>query len=146
MTNNTELLIENACAYPAACMLAMLLARVADAQDWKNFGKYYLRYFDTAVARSEYPINNISYTLFERVTDPAVLEAAIKAEKYSMETLTKDDATEIDTYANLLYKAGRNREAIEWEEKAVRLSAGRDREITDHLAAMKAGQATWPGS
>jgi len=80
------------------------------------------------------------------VTDPAVLEAAIKAEKYSMETLTKDDATEIDTYANLLYKAGRNREAIEWEEKAVRLSVGRDREITDHLAAMKAGQATWPGS
>ncbi len=117
-----------------------------EKQDWKNFGKYYLRYFDTAVTRSEYPINNISYALFEHVTDPAVLEAAIKAERYSMETLAKDDPTEIDTYANLLYKAGRNREAIEWQEQAVRLSAGRDKEITDHLGAMKAGQATWPGS
>jgi hypothetical protein len=84
--------------------------------DWKNFGKYYLRYFDTAVSRSEYPINNISYALFEHVSDPAVQEAAIKAEKYSMETLAKDDPTEIDTYANLLYKAGRNREAIECNE------------------------------
>jgi hypothetical protein len=117
-----------------------------EKRDWENFGKYYRRYFATAVTRSEYPINNISYALFEHVTDPAVLAAAIKAEKYSMETLAKDDPTEIDTYANLLYKAGRNREAIEWEEKAVRLSAGRDKEITDHLGAMKAGQATWPGS
>ena len=63
-----------------------------------------------------------------------------------METLAKDDPTQIDTYANLLYKAGRHREALEWEEKAVRLSTGRDKEITDNLGAMKAGQATWPRS
>ncbi len=115
-------------------------------QDWTNFGKYYVLYFDTATPRSEYPINNTSYTLFEHVTDPKVLEAAIKADKFSMETFGKDDPIEIDTYANLLYKAGRAQDAIEWEEKAVKLSEGRDEEITGHLEKMKAGQPTWPAS
>ena len=117
-----------------------------DKQDWTNFGKYYVLYFDTATPRSEYPINNTSYTLFEHVTDPKVLEAAIKAAKYSMETLGKDDPIEIDTYASLLYKAGRAEEAMEWEEKAVKLSEGRDKEIAGHLEKMKAGQPTWPAN
>ena len=50
---------------------------------------------------------------------------------------------EIDTYANLLYKAGRTREALEWQQKVVRLSAGRDPELTAHLDRMKAGLPTW---
>jgi hypothetical protein len=120
-------------------------------QDWTNFGKYFVLYFDTATARSEYPINNISYVVFEHVTNSNVLEAASKAQKYSVDsgttlmgTFAKDDPTEIDTYANLLYKVHRTQEAIEWEEKAVQLSEGRDREIVDHFEKMKAGQPTWP--
>jgi hypothetical protein len=60
--------------------------------------------------------------------------------------LRNNDRTETDTYANLLYKAGSDLEAIKWEEKAVQLGEGRDTEIADHLEKMKAGQPTWPAS
>jgi hypothetical protein len=59
MTNNTELLIRNACAYPAACILAMLLAGVADAQDWKmqplQISTRWAASVNPANALSEYP-------------------------------------------------------------------------------------------
>lgn len=112
-------------------------------QDWAKFGTYYALYFDTATARSEYSISNLAYQVFEHVWDPKALETAIKAVKYSMESSGRTDAVEIDTYANLLYKAGRNKEALEWQEKAVQLSGGRDGEIAEHLEKMRAGQPTW---
>lgn len=115
----------------------------AGQRDWPNFGKSYVRYFDTATVRSEHPIDNVSYALFEHVADPKALEAAIKAEKYSLESAESDNATEIDTYAGLLYKAGHKEEALQWQEKAMRLSEGRDAEITEHLRKMQAGQPTW---
>ena len=121
-------------------------------KDWANFGKYYVLYFDTAASRSEYPINNVSYVLFENVTNPNVLQAAIRAEKRSLDSTTilgtpgQEDPSEIDTYANLLYKAGKTGDAITWEEKAAQLSEHRDPEILNHLAKMKAGQPTWPES
>lgn len=55
-----------------------------DKQDWSNFGKYVARYFETATTRSEYPVTSISYMVFEHVTDPGALDAAIKAAKYSI--------------------------------------------------------------
>jgi hypothetical protein len=75
-----------------------------------------------------------------------VLDAAIKVCGSSVNSGNargENDPIEIDTYANLLYKAGKDREAIEWEEKAARLSQGRDKDIADHLAKMKAGRPTW---
>jgi hypothetical protein len=118
-------------------------------KDWTNFAKYYVLYFDTAATRSEYPVNNVSFMLFEHVTNPHALEAAIKAEKCSLDLTTilgtpgKDDPSEVDTYASLLYKTGKTQEAITWEEKAAQLSEHRDQEILDHLAKMRAGQPTW---
>jgi tetratricopeptide (TPR) repeat protein len=109
-------------------------------QDWTNIGKYYVLYFETAAARSEYPINSTSYLLSKHVEDPNVLEAAIKTVKSDIESFSENDPTEIDTYANLLYKAGRAQEAIDWEQNAVRLSRGSDQEIRGHLLAMTAGQ------
>jgi hypothetical protein len=121
-------------------------------RDWTHFGEYYALYVETAAPRSEYPLNALSYTLFEHVTDRKALEAAIRASKYLVDSQTTawgthgENPTAIDTYANLLYKAGRNRDAIEWEEKAVQLSEGRDKDIADHLEKMKAGQPTWPAT
>jgi thioredoxin-related protein len=48
----------------------------------------------------------------------------------------------IDTYANLLYKAGRKKEAIQWEEKAVKMAPA-DQQIKKVLADMKAGKPTY---
>jgi hypothetical protein len=117
-----------------------------EKQDWQKFATYYVRYFGTATARSEYPVDNFSYALFEHVTAPDALNAAIVAVKYDVDKSGAEEPTEIDTYANLLYKSGRAQEAITWEEKAASLSEGRDQEIANHLKKMQAGQPTWPVS
>ena len=118
-------------------------------EDWAGFGKYYMLYFATAISRSEYSISDLSYALLRHVVDANVLEAAIKVCGSSVDSgdaRGESDPVEIDTYANLLYKVGKNQEALEWEEKAERLSQGRDQDIADHLEKMKAGQPTWsPG-
>jgi hypothetical protein len=50
----------------------------------------------------------------------------------------------MDTYANLLYRLGRNDEAIEWEEKVVTLNPNpKDEEFVETLKKMKAGKPTW---
>jgi tetratricopeptide (TPR) repeat protein len=120
--------------------------------DWQNFGKYYLSYYETAAGRSEYPIKYLLYMVLEYVTDPRVLEKAIAVAQQSMDSpnsmgaLEKDDPVDVDTYANLLYKAGRSEEALRWQERALRLSEGRDQEVVGHLEKMKAGSPTWPVS
>jgi thioredoxin-related protein len=62
----------------------------------------------------------------------------------------KNDAIDIDTYANLLYKSGRTDEAIAWEKKAVQLvmtniekSATIENDMLDCLIKMAKGQPTW---
>lgn len=117
-----------------------------DKKDWVNFGKYYMLYFETASGRSEYPIPTLSYELLTHVTDRKVLETATRVCGSMLnwrDLRGENNPTDVDTYANLLYKTGRHREALEWEEKAVGLSQGRDKEIVDHLAKMRAGQPTW---
>lgn len=116
-----------------------------DKQDWARFAKYYALYFSTATSRSEYSISDLSYALFRHVIDERVLETAIKVCGSSI-ARGQNDPLEIDTYANLLYKAGKGREAIDWEKKAELLSQGRFKDIGDHLEKMKAGQPTWPAS
>jgi hypothetical protein len=109
-------------------------------ENWSNFGKYYALYFQSATNRSEYSINDLSYALFTHVTDPAVLETAIRVCRITLdasEARGDSSPAEIDTYASLLYKLGKHREALEWEEKAARLGAGYDEEIMDHLKKMR---------
>lgn len=57
----------------------------------------------------------------------------------------------IDTYANLLFKAGNIKDAIVWEEEAIRLSirAGNDNDTKSFqktLIKIKSGEPTWPMS
>jgi thioredoxin-related protein len=50
----------------------------------------------------------------------------------------------LDTYANLLYKAGKNEQAIALEEKAVQLNQDpKDKSFQEVLAKMKRGEPTW---
>jgi len=114
-----------------------------NAEDWNNFGKYFVLYFEKALKRPEYMINNIAWTVFEKVEDQKVLECAIGVMKYDIETWDQQAADAHDTYANLLYKAGKKELAIEWEEKALKLSRN-NKEILETLEKMRNGQQTWP--
>jgi thiol-disulfide isomerase/thioredoxin len=53
------------------------------------------------------------------------------------------DVAGIDTYAILLYKAGRAKDGISWEEKAAMI-APNDIEIASNLKKMKNGAPIWP--
>jgi len=117
-----------------------------NAKDWANFGKYYILYFGKALKRPEYTVNNISWALFGNVTDKKVLDFACDSVmKYAMEEWYQTDPAAYDTYANLLYKAGRNVEAIAWQEKAVKIAKGTsyEKENQGHLEKMLRNEKTW---
>lgn len=119
----------------------------ARREDWKNFGESYTRYFTTATQRSDAPlVENLSYKVFEHVREPRVLESAIQVMKtyFSLDTNESVDPIDIDTYAGLLYKAGHRREALQWQEKAVRLTDGQDKKLVRNLEKLQAGLPTWP--
>jgi len=119
-------------------------------KDWVNFGKYYKKYFDRVIPleRSGLHINNMSWPVFEHVTDSAILNTAIKAMAYNVDKFQRYDAPAIDTYANLLYKAnllygaGKKEDALFWAELGVRLT-DHDKGFEETLAKMKRGEKTW---
>jgi hypothetical protein len=113
-----------------------------EKQDWKNFGKYYALYYKSAYDHSDYHINNVSWEVFMHITDSEVLAVAVNASKYNMEKFAENNADDIDTYANLLYKSGYKQEAIEYERRAVEIS-NNSKEFVETLNKMKRGEQTW---
>lgn len=126
-------------------VLANAMATYLEAEDWVNFGKYYMLYFAKALKHPVYHVNNLSWPLFEHVEDQNILKFACKMMKYKLENGDKNNIEAYDTYANLLHKAGRTKEAIEWEEKAVSMKNGQPDEkiYTNTLEKMKKGLPTW---
>lgn len=122
-----------------------------DHKNWDTFGKYYALYYTTAYNHSKFHINNISWALFENVSNPKVLRVAIKTMKYSLEHFDQNNLQAYDTYANLLYKMGKKDEAILWENKALQIDAENalkgnrkpDPVFAETLEKMKAGVKTW---
>jgi len=115
-------------------------------QDFKSFGKYYMLYFKTAIKRPEYMINDLTYSLFLKVDDPAVLRFACdNVMKYALEEWYQNDPNAYDTYACLLYKIGRRTEAIKWEERALIGAKGRadEKSFADVLEKMKKEEKIW---
>ncbi|WP_426582649.1 sugar-binding domain-containing protein [Mucilaginibacter sp. R-33] len=108
-----------------------------------SLAKYYRGYFDLALYHSKVHINNVSWAIFEQINDPEILDYAIKVMQYDLEHFDKDNIEAYDTYANLLYKRGRKTEAIEWQEKAIRLSGNRPA-FMETLNKMKNNEQTWP--
>ncbi|WP_256005324.1 thioredoxin family protein [Pedobacter deserti] len=98
-------------------------------------------------------MNQQAWFIFERSMDKKHLESAMRWAKKGVEIsppsidLNVDQNTRIiDTYANLLYKLGRIKEAIEWEEKAIKIapdSNGLLKTVQKTLADMRAGLPTW---
>lgn len=123
-----------------------------------NFPAFYATYlqkldrygFDSISTTSNTAYPNVNFNcwfLFLRISDKVMLQKAAKW----MEALVHrfpQDPTYIDTYANLLYKAGEKEKAIVWEEKALKLAIEKkwQRYIENYvgvLAKMKAGKPTW---
>lgn len=115
--------------------------------DWEKYGKYYKLYYERALKHPRrYYINEMSWALFEQVNDLDVLKFAVEVMKYDLEVYDANAPAAYDTFANLLYKIGRTKEAIEWENKALELDKGspESRSFKQTIEKMKKGQQTWP--
>lgn len=65
-------------------------------------------------------LNHVSWTFYEKITDKQMLEKALVWSKKAIE-LDGNDPAIIDTYACLLFKTARKKEAIKTEEKALEI-------------------------
>ena len=90
-------------------------------------------------------LNSYAWTVFENCKDMTCVTEALDWSKRSFKD--KENHMYIDTYANILYKLGRTKEAIEWEGKAAALvsdDAGQKKVYADTIEKMKKGEKTWP--
>lgn len=86
-------------------------------------------------------INSIAWTMFQMSDDKPLLQ---QAADWCRQILNGgDNPMYMDTYANILYRAGQKDEAIAWEQKAVTLAAGKLQGLEENLDKMKKGEKTW---
>lgn len=119
-------------------------------KNWPEYSKSLLQQMDMKLDISNlknetFAVNNFCWDLFERALDSSILNRAI----YWMEQAFKQNqkdlkwSTAIDTYANLLYKVNRKKEALKWEAKAIEYEPN-NRNFTQAFENMKKGLPTWP--
>jgi tetratricopeptide (TPR) repeat protein len=91
-------------------------------------------------------LNDIAWQIFEKVSDVNVLKDALTWSKRSLE-LIPDNPMYLNTYANLLYKLGREKEAIAKEKEALDYSKKENMDESKSyektLRKMNAGEKTW---
>jgi thioredoxin-related protein len=114
-------------------------------KDWPMFGnavsEYMKSYGSTATPGQ---MNDFAWTVFENCNDAACVASALEWSKQSF--ADNQSHQYMDTYANLLYKAGKKQEAITWETKAMTLAKEAKEDTGDYeanLDKMKKGEKTW---
>jgi thiol-disulfide isomerase/thioredoxin len=119
-------------------------------KNWPEYSKSLLKQMDynykgRSLVGLTLQINDNCWDLFEKSCDSAILSRAIywMEQVFSQIEKDRDWSTALDTYANLLYKVGRTKEALQNEEKAVKISPD-EKDITQAFDRMKKGLPTWP--
>jgi len=104
-----------------------------------------LKRYQTNISNSYLQINNQAWNVFKYISDKKILKGYIKWMRKLVELYPKSYIM-LDTYANLLYKIGRHKEAIVWEQRAIDFSQGLIRDsYSDILEKMIRGEPTWSG-
>lgn len=113
------------------------------AADWNNYQTavvYYVTKYGAALSPDE--LNNFAWNVFENCPDMKCVAKALEWSKRSFEG--NNSPMFIDTYANILYKLGRKKEAIKWETKAMDYAQGDDKKsYAEVIEKMKKGDKTW---
>jgi thiol-disulfide isomerase/thioredoxin len=117
-----------------------------DRSNWSAVTAYYLKKLKTyGLDTSDVGwavTNNIMYdVIFKYCNDKGTLNEAVKWQNKLVDTHPGNENI-LDTYANLLYKAGSRNEALKWEKKAA-LIAPKNSEIKATLQKMRKGIPTW---
>jgi|GEM_PF-137317 len=101
--------------------------------------------------------NDMFYGVFEKVSNKKILaEAAaleLKVVEYAELKASDNMESYVDTYANLLYKSGIVKAAIDWQKKAIEYRKQKEKKrgdakpylgLVETLKKMESGMATWP--
>ena len=134
--------------YPMQANETYLYAKVMYAQqkgNWKDYGPAVIAYMKSyGNNASPDQMNAFAWNVFENCDDMACVASALK---WSKQSFAKNDNHQfMDTYANLLYKSGKKKEAIKWETKAraLAIKAGEDgKDYAATIEKMKKGEKTW---
>ena len=113
--------------------------------NWEKFAPAvtsYMQQFGAEVNPME--LNNFAWAVFENCSDMDCVEQAVEWAKRA--TAVKDPNF-LDTYANLLYKSGKKKEAIKAQEATIALAKAANhenlKEFENGLQKMKEGKKTW---
>lgn len=134
--------------YPQQANEVFLYSKIIFAQqkgNWKDFGPAvvaYMRSYGNNASPEQ--MNSFAWTIFEKCDDMACVASALD---WSKQSFAKDNNHMfMDTYANLLYKSGKKKDAIIWETKAkdLAIKAGDDaKEYINAIEKMEKGEKTW---
>lgn len=127
-------------------IIAKKIEYYIDKKDWKQVTQSFIERTDQQGISID--INSIVWTyFFQRSNDPYALNKAIS---YMEEDLKKNPTiyTHIDTYANVLYKAGHAEKALQFEEKALKMAEAKNDQknansFKECMKKMKKGVPTW---
>lgn len=116
-------------------------------RNYSAYAKYALaildKYNSMEYVGGPYQVNNFAWKGFMYSTDTHIINGYIKwMDKVIAKT--PEFVPHLDTYANLLYKAGRKEEAIQWETKAMNLVEEKYKKVyKDVIEQMKKGEPTY---
>jgi thiol-disulfide isomerase/thioredoxin len=91
-------------------------------------------------------LNRCAFTIFEKCTNQNILRQALAWSKKSFTHPYKSEPDFMDTYANLLYKLGKPKDALDWELKArkIAINGGAKKDWgLDVIKKIKNRQKTW---
>jgi thioredoxin-related protein len=128
--------------YVLSAIMNSKIAWFQSKNDSNNYRKTLIEYLDKFVTwEDDFWLNHLAWSFFKTVNDPSLLQKALT---WSREAIfVNPNYNWMDTYANLLYKLGKKREAIVWEQTAAKLEP-RAKDIQENLEKMKTGLPTWP--
>jgi len=94
----------------------------------------------------DFTLNNKAWAVFQECSEMQVLKSAVGwSARVLKDTAKRQDGTTsnyMDTYANLLYKLGKLKEALFWERRACDLDP-QNTEFKERLQLMETGRPTW---
>lgn len=91
-------------------------------------------------------LNDYAWTVFRKCNEIKILKKALDWSKMSFENQLTPEPGYMDTYANLLYKIGKSKEALKWEVKAqqIAVKGGAKKDWgQDVIDKIKKGEKTW---
>ncbi|WP_258105314.1 thioredoxin family protein [Marinoscillum sp. MHG1-6] len=114
-------------------MIEMQYAEITE--DWELYGESVVNVVDEQNVTDPDRLNEFAWKFYLYIPKKEQLDAAITwMEKSLREEKT---ATSLDTYASLLFKTGRSKEAIKWEKKAIQMADDNLEDLTHYQLQME---------